>query len=499
MKFPIKTFLIIGFLAQVTHGQVSQYQNMLIFAQDLNRTYLGKASSSTSDPESIMNTFGNYGSSFSQTSIRNNFSNFGSIFAQFSAYNIFSTSPPILYTLSNGVFTSHAFLTKNVTLSPRVDPDALIAYLASISPPATVTPPITIPAATAPVITSQPRSLTVATGESASFIVTAGGTAPLTYRWTKTGVTIVGATSATYTIGRVATSDGGTYTVTVSNSAGTVTSQSASLTVQNVVAPSNVVASPNSLSNLSVRTTMANGQTLIVGAVVNGGAKNILIRAAGPALDQFGLPGMADPRLELYTSGSTPVATNDNWQNSLAETFTAVGAFRFTSGSKDAALSQTLNGAFTVQAKGTGPGTLLVEAYDVAGGNSPRLINISARNQVGKGNDILIAGFAISGTGTKRVLIRAVGPTLAAFGVQGRLNDPLLRVLDSKGSEVVFNDNWDPALSVIFSQVGAFSLTAGSKDAAVLPSLIAGSTYTVQVSGADGGIGEALLEIYEVP
>ena len=125
------------------------------------------------------------------------------------------------------------------------------------------------------------------------------------------------------------------------------------------------------LSNLSVRTTMAANQTLIVGGVVSGGAKNILVRGGGPALNKFGLSVMADPRLALYTTGATPLATNDDWPASLAATFASVGAFAFDSGSKDAALVQSLNGGFTVQATGPSGGTILVEAYDVAGGLSP--------------------------------------------------------------------------------------------------------------------------------
>ena len=78
------------------------------------------------------------------------------------------------------------------------------------------------------------------------------------------------------------------------------------------------------LTNLSVRTTLEANQTLSVGGVVNG-SKDILVRAGGPVLNQFGLTGMTDPRLALYTSGSTPVATNDDWSGALAATFRSVG------------------------------------------------------------------------------------------------------------------------------------------------------------------------------
>ncbi len=252
------------------------------------------------------------------------------------------------------------------------------------------------------------------------------------------------------------------------------------------------------LSNLSVRTSMANGQTLIVGGVVSGGSKTILVRAGGPALNKFGLNGMADPRLALYTSGSSPVATSDNWNSALAPVFTSVGAFAYDPGSRDAALTQSLNGSFTVQASGTGAGTILVEAYDAEARIYPRMINLSARNRVGTDADILIAGFTVAGTGTKRLLVRAVGPGLAAFGVPGTLADPLLQFFDSKGTRLATNDTWDPALAQTFATVGAFGLPAGSKDAALIVEVSAGQNYTVQVSGADGGTGEALVEVYEI-
>jgi hypothetical protein len=252
------------------------------------------------------------------------------------------------------------------------------------------------------------------------------------------------------------------------------------------------------LSNLSVRTAMAASQTLIVGVVVNGGARSVLVRAAGPALAAFGLStAMLDPRLELY-NGTTMAFDNDNWPAGLADMFTSVGAFSFVAGSRDAAFVQSIDGARSIQARGTGPGVVLVEAYDTGAGNTPRLINVSARNRVGTGDDILIAGFNIAGTGTKQLLIRAVGPKLSAFGVSGFLVDPKLEVYNSAGVKLTENDNWSAALAATFDTVGAFQLDANSRDASLLTTLPTGS-YTVQVRGADGGTGEGLIEIYEVP
>jgi hypothetical protein len=206
---------------------------------------------------------------------------------------------------------------------------------------------------------------------------------------------------------------------------------------------------------------------------------------------------MPDPRLELFRD-STRIALNNDWPASLATTFAAVGAFPFTAASRDAALLNSLSGAHTVQATGSAGGTVLIEGYDAGTGSATRLINLSARNRVGTGADVLIAGFTVSGTGTQRVLIRAVGPTLSALGVPAVLADPQLELNDPTGV-IATDDNWDAALAPVFAQVGAFPLPTGSKDSALIATLTAGRNYTVRVSGVNNTVGEALVEVYELP
>jgi hypothetical protein len=360
-----------------------------------------------------------------------------------------------------------------------------------VSTPATLT--VTLPLS-APVFTSQPRSQSASAGSTVVLTTGVSASPAPAFQWLRNGALLPGATSSSLLLPAVSPADAGNYYVIASNAAGSATSSTATLTV-----------TPGSaLSNLSVRTTLAAGQTLIVGAVVSGGPKSILLRAAGPALNKFGLVGMDDPRLELYT-GTTLAGSNDTWSPGLAATFSRVSAFAFDPGSLDAALNQSVSGAFTVQTRGPGPGTVLVEAYDATGGVSPRLVNLSARNQVGSGADILIAGFALSGSGTKQVLIRAIGPTLTAFGVGGALADPRLTLLSGAGAILAENDNWGApvgsataATTATFAQVGAFPLAAGSRDAALLITLNAGASYTVQVAGVNNTTGEALIEVYEV-
>jgi hypothetical protein len=237
---------------------------------------------------------------------------------------------------------------------------------------------------------------------------------------------------------------------------------------------------------------------LTVGVVVGDGARNILVRAVGPTLAAFGLSGvMADPRMELFNDRAVRVSANDNWSAALIPTFQSVGAFGLRDQSFDAAFVERLDAAYSIQTRGTGPGLVLVEAYDTGAPSAARMVNVSARNRVGTGDNILIAGFNVSGSGAKPLLIRAVGPKLASFGVTGALVDPKLEIHDSFDVIVSQNDNWDPAHASVFAAVGAFGLDAGSRDAALVVSLLPGS-YTALVRGADGGTGEALIEIYEI-
>ena len=348
----------------------------------------------------------------------------------------------------------------------------------------------------APAFTSQPTSQSASTGGIAIFTLTASGSPTPTLQWQRNGAPLAGETAPSLTLTNLQSSDAASYTCVATNSAGSATSSAATLTVN---APS--PTGPDSrVSNVSVRTTLAAAQTLIVGFTMQGGTKLVLLRAVGPGLANFGVAGaMDDPKLLLFKD-STLLTQNDDWGGgaSLTSAFASVGAFPLTSTSRDAALMRNVEGGHTVQVSGSASGNVLVEAYDAGSGTDPRLTNVSARNAVGTGSDILIAGFTIAGSGTKNLLIRAVGPTLAAFGVPGTLTDPKLSIYNSAGVVIAENDNWNPALTAVFSSVGAFALTPGSKDSALTVSLPPGG-YTVQVSGADGGSGEAIVELYELP
>ena len=365
---------------------------------------------------------------------------------------------------------------------------------------------------TAPVITGQPLAQAVTAGAPATLVITAGPAATgLSYQWRKNGADLVGQNSAALTLAAASTTDAGNYTCTVANAAGSITSAAAALAV---VAP--VATNPPRLTNLAVRANAGPGaQTLIVGFVLGGagtaGNKPLLLRGAGPALVPLGVLGaLRDPKLAFFR-GTTLIATNDNWNGdaSIATLTAQVGAFPFASStSADAALTALPDpGSYTVQVTSTdaGSGTALAEIYDAStafNATVPRLVNLSARTDAGGANGALVAGFVVAGSAARTVLIRALGPGLAQFGVTTALADPQLTLFRDT-TQVAANDNWYDApnavaIATTAAQVGAFALPPTSRDSSLLLSLPPGN-YTAQVSGAAGTSGNVLVEVYEVP
>jgi hypothetical protein len=356
-----------------------------------------------------------------------------------------------------------------------------------------------------PTITTQPVTQTATAGTSTTLTAAVTSTAPATYQWLKNGAPLTGATSATLTLASPTAADAGTYSVVVTNSGGSVTSTAATLTV---AAPN-----PGRLVNLSILTDLATpGDSFTLGTVIGGagtnGTKPLLVRAVGPALGALGVGGtLSDPNLEFF-NGSTKAGENDNWSGTpaLSTAFTAVGAFPFSSPtSRDAALYNAAvpsgNNSIRISGLGDATGAVLAELYDSTPPAAytlatPRLVNVSVLKQIGAGFTV---GFVIGGDSAKTILVRAVGPGLAALGVTGFVPDPKL-TLYSGPTATAENDNWagTPALTAAFTSVGAFALPATSLDAALRTTLSPGS-YSVQVAAIGSATGLVLVEVYEVP
>jgi hypothetical protein len=269
------------------------------------------------------------------------------------------------------------------------------------------------------------------------------------------------------------------------------------------------------LVNISTRGRVGTGDdVLIVGFVTAGGSPlRLLGRGVGPSLEQHGVSGvLTNPSMALH-EGPTRIDGNDDWGDVpdtqwAVEEMGRVGAFDLLPGSPDSlVLTQLAPRAYTAVISGVNgaEGIVLGEVYDrtpaVEFHPYTRLTNLSTRGRVGAGDDVLIGGFVITGSVPKQLLIRGVGPGLISYGVSGTLADPFVRVLRD-GVTLAQNDDWafsDEAEYVMAAsaRAAAFELDPQSKDAALVVTLAPGS-YTVILSGADGGTGVGLVEVYDL-
>lgn len=264
-----------------------------------------------------------------------------------------------------------------------------------------------------------------------------------------------------------------------------------------------LLAQPARLSNISTRGPVGtDASNMFGGFVIRGGPKTVLVRAIGPTLESFGVPGpLANPTVTIFNDQNVAVATNDDWKAADAATFGVVGAFPLPASSKDAVIVTTLQpGSYTAQISGLGTantGVGLLEVYDVSGGG--QLVNIATRLPVGTGANAAFAGFVVApGSGTRKLLVRGIGPALGTYGLSGLLPDPKLTILDANNGEVAVAtaNGTASALTTAANQAGAFAITAA--DTAVIITVAPG-TYTAQLSGNSGttsGIG--IVEVYDV-
>ncbi len=315
-----------------------------------------------------------------------------------------------------------------------------------------------------PTITTQPTSQTATVGGSATFTVSASGDPAPTFQWRKDGTDIAGATGSTFTIDTVAESDAGDYTVVVTNSSGNVTSAAATLTVQ--AAAAITITTPPSSADVAAGSNV----NLSVTATSSGALSYQWFRfRPGEGLNQ--VSGATSATLELSNVQATDM-----------------GIYFARVSSGDTSVDST------------------VAIVTLTGGTS-RLANLSTRGSVPAGQT-LTPGFVLRGDGDKELVIRAVGPELAEFGVTTAMTDPEMNLVPLGGSDsILTNDNWGDSsnfndLATTSAALGAFPLNNGSRDAAVLTSVPLpnnqGNTgYTVQIRSVDGTSGIALAEVYD--
>ena len=260
-----------------------------------------------------------------------------------------------------------------------------------------------------------------------------------------------------------------------------------------------ITGAPRAVS-VSTRANVGTGTNqLIVGfTVVGTDPKQILIRALGPSLTGFGVPGtLSDPTLTLYNSTGASLTLNDDW-NLAANSGQIPPQLRPTD-SREAAILTTLPaGSYTAIEAGKGgtSGIGLADVYEIDSTTASQLASVSSRAQVQTGSSVLIGGLSITAeNGSLPVLLRALGPSLAAFGIATHLGDPVLEIHNASGTLVVTNDNWKQSQQALIQATGL--APPNDKDSAILVNLMPG-LYTAIVRDATSGSGIALFEAYNV-
>ncbi|HSP46058.1 MAG TPA: matrixin family metalloprotease [Chthoniobacterales bacterium] len=266
---------------------------------------------------------------------------------------------------------------------------------------------------------------------------------------------------------------------------------------------------PN-LVNLSTRAFVGTGNNVVIGGFIIQGSQptTVVLRGIGYSLPALGIANaLEDPVIELHSSTGTILATSDDWiDDSWA---TSVASYHLDpQNSRESAILTTLDpGSYTVVVRsfdnGNGKltGIALVELYDLHLNSripsSPgRAGNISTRGPVITGDQLLIGGFIVGGNQTKEVAVRAIGPSLAAFGVSGALPDPTVELRDASGNLVDSNNNWGDHPKA--AQIQSEGLAPNQPVESALQVTLGPGSYTAIVRGFNGATGIGLVEIYDL-
>jgi glucose/arabinose dehydrogenase len=255
--------------------------------------------------------------------------------------------------------------------------------------------------------------------------------------------------------------------------------------------------------DVSSRSRVTTGDNVMIGGfIITGTAgKKVIVRGLGPSLTQSNVPdALADPILELYGPSGALIASNDNWRDTHQTEI--VDSQLAPTNNLESAIVQTLQpGAYTAILKGKGgaSGVGLVEVYDLDAAAASKLANISARSFVQTTDNVLIGGFILGhNNGAAKVIVRAIGPSLAQAGINNALADPTLELRDGNGALLMANDNWQDDPSQAAQVTAAGIPPTNALESAIATSLLPGP-YTAIVAGKNGGTGIGLVEVYNIP
>lgn len=239
----------------------------------------------------------------------------------------------------------------------------------------------------------------------------------------------------------------------------------------------------------------------IGGFIITGSAsKPVLLRGIGPSLVGSGITDvLANPTLDLRDSNGVRILANNDWRDTQQVEIEATGIPP--TNDLEAAIVETLDpGSYTVILRGMGmtSGVGLVEIYDLNQAVDSKLANLSTRAFVSTGDNIVIAGFTLGGNSSDdSMVVRGIGPSLAAAGLPGVLADPTLELRDANGALILTNNDWqeNPDQAAEISAVG-LAPTNGLESALV--ATLPPGLYTALLAGVNSGTGSALVEVYDL-
>jgi len=251
------------------------------------------------------------------------------------------------------------------------------------------------------------------------------------------------------------------------------------------------------LANVSSRAFVQTADLAMIGGfIITGDApKKVALRAIGPSLANVGVSqALLDPNLEVVDSSGIVIGSNDDWRDGGGD---LISYGLDPTDDRESGLITILPGGVysaVVRGKDGTAGVALVELYDLDPG-SGRVANISTRARAEVDDGALIGGFILGGTAPSSVLIRALGPSLAAAGISEPLLDPTLELYDVNGSLIFTNDNWrsDQESQIIDTALSP----SDDREAAIVATLLPGA-YSAVIRGANDATGVALFEVYDL-
>jgi hypothetical protein len=263
--------------------------------------------------------------------------------------------------------------------------------------------------------------------------------------------------------------------------------------------PSALSPCPSQLLNLATRLRVLPGDSaLIAGFIITGSdTKRVLIRGIGPSLTSV-QGALADPTLQLFNGNNQQFVSNDDWITNRTEVEeTGLAPVH----DLESAIVVTLApGAYTavLRGKNNGTGTGVVEVYDLNPSGNSILANIGSRGFVDTGDNVMIGGFIIGGDGQAdaRVVVRGIGPSLAAFGITNALQNPTLELKNANGATLMSNDDWQQGQP---TEINALGLAPGDSRESALVAALPHGNYTAILRGKNNTTGVAVVEVYNVP